>query len=312
MAGVHVVDRAVGVHLGVEEGDEGGELVEVLLHQPGGGLHRVLEVGELHRAAQRGADGRPHDRGGKSLAHDVADRDAEVVADVVPVVEVARDAARRLARRRDLETGRAGLAARQEALLGDRGAVELVVAVELVLHPVREVAQHALLLGSERVRFGVEHAEGADGLPSRRVQRLARVEAEVRVADHERVVREALVAGRVGDDEAGVLAGGDVAERLLARRLGGQPDVRLAPLPVAVEQRDTHHRDGEELLREPGDPVEPRLRPGVDDPEAGQRALPRALCLLHRLRVDDHGDNRTEVSTSVQGDVPPLRTVISK
>ena len=143
-----------------------------------------------------------------------------------------------------------------------------------------EVAQGRPLLGRELPRGVVDDAQRADGVAVGGAQRGARVEADVRVAKHQRVVGEARVRPGVGHDQQVQLQDGVRAERLLARQLRGlQPDLRLEPLPVLVEE--AHQRDGRpaDRGRDAGQGVEVPLRRRVQDVRRADRLQPLLLVL---------------------------------
>jgi hypothetical protein len=167
---------------------------------------------------------------------------------------------------------------RSQCALDQGGLIELDVCRDLALHPEGEVAEQRALRLGERVRLGVEHAQRADGFAARRVERMPGVEPEMRVADHERVRGEPLGLAGVFDHHRAVLADRVVAEGILTGRLlAAEPDLGLAPLAVAVEQRDAHHRHAEHLLRKPCHSIHSFIPWGVQDPEFLQRLLPPEL-----------------------------------
>jgi hypothetical protein len=73
--------------------------------------------------------------------------------------------------------------------------------VQLVLHHLRQVAQHAPLGHAEFARARVEDAQGADRMPIQAVQRLAGIETHARFAAHIREIPEALVGQGVAYDQ---------------------------------------------------------------------------------------------------------------
>ena len=109
----------------------------------------------------------------------------------------------------------------------------------------REHRQGCRLLLRELARLAVDRAERADGVTVGGDQRGAGVEADPRVSEDERVVREALVHARVRDDEQRALLDRPLAEGDVARRLGRatEPDRGLEPLARSIDQRDRHDGD---------------------------------------------------------------------
>jgi hypothetical protein len=100
-----------------------------------------------------------------------------------------------------------------------------------------QLPQRLALLGIELARRAVDHAQRAERVAAAGGQGHAGVEAHMRVAEHERVVAEALVGGRVVDLERIGLQDGVGAERVFARRFGiVDADAGLEPLAIAVDQ----------------------------------------------------------------------------
>ena len=130
---------------------------------------------------------------------------------------------------------------------------------QLVLGPAGEVVQARELLLVERPRRPVDEAQGPHR-PAVGQQGPPRVEAHARLARHPGVVREALVARRVGDDERPLAQDRVGAERHRARRLGHvDADAGLEPLAVGVDERHERDRDAEERRGHARDAVEALL-----------------------------------------------------
>ena len=90
---------------------------------------------------------------------------------------------------------------------------------------------------------GVEHAKCAQGQSGSGLEQDAGIEAQAVLIGHQRIAGEPVVRGRVRHDETVLLQQGVTAERGLERRLANaQPDLRLEPLAVRIDQID--HRDG--------------------------------------------------------------------
>ena len=95
--------------------------------------------------------------------------------------------------------------------------------IELDLDEVGDPPKCPLLEFRPCAGLAVDDAQRADGVPVRRPERGAGVEADVRVARDQRVVGEAGVGARVGHDEHVLLedrvgAEGDVARGLRRRK----------------------------------------------------------------------------------------------
>ena len=124
-------------------------------------------------------------------------------------------------------------------------------------------------------------------MPAGAVQRVSGVEADVRLAGHERVVAEPLVLGGVRDDHRLVGQDGVPAEGDGPGRLGrGQAAGGLEPLAVGVHQADVGHRDPQDERQEPGDAVEPLLRRRVEQVQGVQ--LVKAFGVVLGDRCGDH------------------------
>ncbi len=137
-----------------------------------------------------------------------------------------------------------------------------------------EHAQRLLLVGRERARLAVEHAQRADGVPVRRAQGHARVEADPGLTGHPGIVGEARITRRIGDDhQLAGLAQGMGAKRHRPRRLGQREAVvGHEPLPVAVDERYEGDRRAADPCRERGQLV----KRGLGGRVQGAIALKRA------------------------------------
>ncbi len=124
-----------------------------------------------------------------------------------------------------------------------------------------QVFEHGGLARPEFPRHGVRDAERTQAETARGGERCARVEADKRFTDHERMVGEPFIQTRIRHDHAAGFQDGVCAERLAARRLFDiEPEPRLEPLPVAVHQRNQGDGSMENLRRETRDPVEGGFR----------------------------------------------------
>jgi hypothetical protein len=125
-------------------------------------------------------------------------------------------------------------------------------------------------------------------------QRRAGVEAEVRIAHHQRVVAKPPVVERIGDDHQGAVLDRPGAERDTPRRfLHRHADPRLEPLAVLVHQRDEGHGRAADLRREQGEIVEGPLGLGIQDAVAGQRGQTLGFAGAHHAPPLEWGFNPT-------------------
>ena len=115
-----------------------------------------------------------------------------------------------------------------------------------------------------------DYPEGADAHPGRADERRARVEADP--VHHRGILGEARIEPGVlhhehvrAEDRVG--AEGDLAWGLVDR----DPDTRLEPLAVAIDQRDHRDRDAEQLGRQGRQAVEGRFRRRVQHAESLER-----------------------------------------
>ncbi len=156
--------------------------------------------------------------------------------------------------------------------------------LEMVADDRREVFQLLALRRAEIVAWlHIEDADGADPMSARRDQRRARVEAELRVGNDERILGKARIRLRVLHDEDlvvedGVRAEGGVAGRFAYRQVAA----RLEEIPVRIHEGDEPDRRIELAPRYRRDAVELRLRGGVEDSVFAQRL--ETLLLVHRVR----------------------------
>jgi hypothetical protein len=138
----------------------------------------------------------------------------------------------------------------QEILLGS--------SLELEFDEGGDVLQRLALGRVEDARFAVDDAEGADSKPVRTVQRLTGIEPNLRIAGHQRIVRESLVRPSVFHHERLVGLGDDRmrAEREVSRRLPDlEPESRFEPLSIAVDDRYQGNRCIEDGRCQRGQPV---------------------------------------------------------
>jgi len=144
-------------------------------------------------------------------------------------------------------------------------------AVQLVLHHLGQVAQHAPLGHAEVARLHVDHAQGADRLPVQAVQRLAGVETHTRFTDDMGKILEPLVEQSVAYNQQIIERDGMAAHRDVAWGFANSDaDPRLEPLPVVVDQRHQRDRHAEGGRCEAGETVETLFLRGVEDTQRMQ------------------------------------------
>jgi hypothetical protein len=137
---------------------------------------------------------------------------------------------------------------------------------ELAVHHRSELHEALDLARCERSRLLVDHAERADTLPVGAMHGMARVETDVRLVRHERVVGKPRILAGILDDECGLFEDRVTAERELAARLARlQPLARFEPLPVPIHEAHERDRDIEQPARQARDAVEAFLGVGVED-----------------------------------------------
>ena len=160
------------------------------------------------------------------------------------------------------------------------GAGQLAVIDQLLDHA-RQFVQLGQSGFADLARPGVDDAQGAELGAFDRVQLHARIKADERRAGHDRVVREARVAGGVRDDQRGVgedrvAAEGHVARGVLRRKAAA----RLEPLDVAADQGDQRGRHIQQLGGHARDAVEGFLGTGAE--QVGRVQCGQAFCLVNR------------------------------
>lgn len=178
--------------------------------------------------------------------------------------------------------------------------LELFALVELVEHHLAALSGELLLdqrgqvgedltLGViELAGLAVDDAEGAHRHAVRTVHDVPGVEADVGVAGDQRVLGEPIIGTGIGHDHrvGGLIDDRVGAERDVPRRLRrGEPELRLEPLAILIDQ--AHQRDGhvEHGRGEPDDPVEPLLRVRVEQPDGVQRLQSAGLVSMLRSRT---------------------------
>ena len=147
----------------------------------------------------------------------------------------------------------------------------------------------------------IDDAQSAKRMTVARNERRTGIEADVRLAVHDRVFAEAHILESIVDDENPATPDGVRTERHAARRLGNRhPKTRLEPLPILVHERDERNRRAANLRREQDDVVEGLLRLRVEDPVAAQRRQTSGLARVHHPIVALHGLAHTAPATEVR------------
>ncbi len=150
----------------------------------------------------------------------------------------------------------------------------------------------------ELARRAVHDAESPERMTLRRDERLACIEADPGLPDHERVLDEAGVLAGVRHDEDLAVEDRVAAERDVARRLlEVEADARLEPLPVGVDEADQGDRGAADRGRERRQVVEGLLGTRVEDVEPAEgletgelRGGRRTAHFLSVHRLSAHAD----------------------
>jgi len=149
---------------------------------------------------------------------------------------------------------------------------------ELFLQHLSEIAQKRKFRCIELPRAMIDQTQRADPAAVREGNGDPRVEPHMRLAGHQRIIREPRVLYRITDQKDGILQ-----DRMGAKGHfpGCLRDVeslaRLEPLAFAVDQAHERDRDIEQRRRDPGIAVEALLGRGVQDTKPVQRTQ---SCLL--------------------------------
>ena len=102
------------------------------------------------------------------------------------------------------------------------------------------------------------------------------------VADHHRKVAQRRVEQRIRRQIHAVGVERDVTAAAFAQQfVGRQTDMRFHPQAVPVDQADRHDRRLADGLGKADDPVESRIRWGVEDLQVVQRRQPMLLVVRH-------------------------------
>ena len=160
----------------------------------------------------------------------------------------------------------------RQPVLGVAALGHLAPELELGDDGAGEVPERGDLGVADPAGHPVAHAQRPDAVAVRRRERGAGVEPDARRSRHERVVGEPGVGPGVLDHERRAGPDDPVAEGDLPVRLAHvEPDRRLEPLAVGVEERDERGRHVEQGGREPDGPVERLLGRRVEDGVAVER-----------------------------------------
>ena len=168
-------------------------------------------------------------------------------------------------------------------MFGGVGATQFDHLHDLIGHQFQE---RPLLL-VQLARLVVEHADRPQRKALGRRQQGARIEAQMRIAENEWIVAEAIVERGVRDLEQAGLQNGVRADRTVQRRLADpKPDFGLEPLPATVDQINDRNRRLANRRRDFDDLVEIGFPGRVEDavtPQSGKAVL------LGTMQVCLHG-----------------------
>ena len=161
--------------------------------------------------------------------------------------------------------------------------------------PAQNIERLELFL-AQRAGHLVEHAQRAKRVTLRRDERRPRVEADAVFGHDERVVPEGRIVTRVGDDHQVALWNCVRAERDASRCLRDRdPDARLEPLPVGVNQADERDGSSADVRGEERQVVERALGLGIED------AIPSQGCQPSWFVRDHVGAHSRPVRASASG-----------
>ncbi len=156
---------------------------------------------------------------------------------------------------------------------------------ELVDDDAREQLQSfQLRVAGARPGLGVDDAEGSKIVALLGGQGRSGVEANIRRARDQGIVREAGVQGGVFDDHhrMGTHGDGVGAKGLIARRLGHlQANLGLEPLPFFINQRNQRNGRGEEIAGQTRQPIDRRVGVGIQQAVGPQGVQPWRLPIIH-------------------------------
>ena len=169
------------------------------------------------------------------------------------------------------------------------------------------------LLGCQRARHVVEDAQRAEGIALRRHERRAGVKADPVLGRDEGVVAERGVVTRVGDDIELALLNRVGAERDAARRFRDRdPDARLEPLAVGVDEADERDRRAADVRGEQRQVIERTLGIGVEDAIPLEGRQPSGFVVSHAgSRQVDHQRPVVKVRVHGRSGSPPIAVMPS-
>ncbi len=161
---------------------------------------------------------------------------------------------------------------RLERLLGEHARGDRLQVIDFDFDQPGQVGQHLALLLVQAARRAVDDAQRAHGFAIA-VDRMPGVEADVRLAGHQRILGKAGILRRVLDHEQRARLHRVAAERQRARGFRHvQAMVRLEPLPLRIDQRHQRNRHVERHGGQAGKAVEAGLGRGVENLQFGQRS----------------------------------------
>ena len=138
------------------------------------------------------------------------------------------------------------------------------------------------LLGRQRARHAVDHAQRAERVALWRHERRASVEANAILRHDQGVIAERLVVEGVGHHEKIAVLDRVRAERDASRGFGDRDaDPGLEPLPVGVDQADERNRRLADMRGEEREVVEGALRIRIEDAIPPQGRQPSCFVRFH-------------------------------
>jgi len=155
-----------------------------------------------------------------------------------------------------------GFALQRRVAVDDQGAL-----VKCLGHRVGQLGKNGALAVIEMARFTVDHAQRSHPHPVMQADRRTGIETDVGGTGDQGIVGEAFVSPRVGNFQQPVFKDGMGAESHFTRGLAdtGKAMVRLEPLPVGVDQGHHADRCPGDQGSSPGQRVEQRLGPCIQD-----------------------------------------------
>ena len=150
--------------------------------------------------------------------------------------------------------------------------------LEISDHLLGQNFERGTLLGAQLARLAVDHTERPDVEPRAGLQRHAGVKTDVRLAHHERIIREALIFRSIGHDHGRALQNRIAAEGHFPRRLRHvKAHARLEPLALGVDEADRRNGRVADGRSQPRQLVEGVFRLAVENVEVVERQQARRL-----------------------------------